>query len=71
MDQDQDLYEKYMAFLDIMLEEHEPFEVAAVMVAQGLSLYKTMLDEDEYNEMVDAISDKRDEIQSFQGPEIL
>jgi hypothetical protein len=43
-------------------KEHSPMEIAAILVAQALTLYKTVLDEDEYNGMVDSISDSRDKI---------
>ena len=43
-------------------KEHNPIEIAAILVAQALSIYKTVLEEDEYNNMVDSISDSRDKI---------
>jgi len=65
-----ELYKKYMAFNEIMLEEYEPIEIAAIMTAQALSLYKTVLSKEEYYKMVDYIYDRKDEVQIFQGPNI-
>jgi hypothetical protein len=59
-----------MAFNEVMLEEYKPMEVAAIMVAQALSIYKTVLTEDEYHKMIDYIHDRKDEVQTFQGPNI-
>jgi len=53
------VYKKYAAFNEIMLEEYDPLEVAAIMVVQGLGIYRTMLDEDGYDKMVDNISNLR------------
>lgn len=65
-----ELYKKYMSFNEIMLEEYSPMEVAAIMTAQALSLYKTVLSEEEYYKMVDFIYDRKDDVQIFQGPNI-
>lgn len=62
-DQLENLYQDYWAFHATMIDkEHSPMEIAAILVAQALSLYKTILDEDEYNQMVDSISDSRDKV---------
>jgi len=65
-----ELYKKYMSFNEIMLEEYTPMEVAAIMTAQALSLYKTVLSEEEYHKMIDFIYDRKDDVQIFQGPNI-
>ena len=62
-DQLENLYQTYWAFHATMIDkEHNPIEIAAILVAQALSIYKTVLEEDEYNNMVDSISDSRDKI---------
>jgi hypothetical protein len=43
-------------------KDHSPIAIAAILVAQALSIYKTVLEEDEYNSIVDSISDKRDKV---------
>lgn len=59
------LYQKYMAFNQIMLEDHDALEVAAIMVIQGLSFYKTVMDDEDYQKIVKAIYDKRDSVNTF------
>jgi hypothetical protein len=66
-----ELYKKYMAFHEVMLEEYEPLEIAAVISVQALSFYKTVLPDEDYQKIVDAISDRRDLIQTFDGPNIV
>lgn len=48
-----------------ILDGNSPFVVAAVLSTLALSIYKTCLDEVEYNKMVDAISNSRNRVQSF------
>ncbi len=63
---EEELYSKYMAFNDVMLEDHTPLEIAAIMVIQGLTFYKSFLDEEDYQRMVKNIYDKRDEVKTFE-----
>lgn len=64
------LYQDYWAFHASMIDkEHNPIEIAAILVAQALSIYKTMLTTDEFNKMVDSISDSRELVQKL-NPEI-
>ena len=55
----------YLAFTDTQLTEYDPMAVAGVMLAQALSIYKTAMSHEDYNNMVDNISDSRDKVQSF------
>jgi hypothetical protein len=64
-DNTDELYEKYMAFNRIMLEEYKPMELAAILVIQGLSFYKTVMDEEEYQRIVKTIYDKRNSVHTF------
>ncbi len=57
---EEDLYSKYMAFNRIMLEEYEAAEIAAIMIVQALSFYKTIMNEEDYQRMAKSIYDKRD-----------
>jgi hypothetical protein len=66
----EELYSKYIKFTEIMLEEYDSLEIAGVMTAQALSIYRTMMSEKEYNQMVDNISDSRDLVYTFQGPDL-
>jgi hypothetical protein len=53
-----------------MCVEHSAMEVAAIMMTQALSLYRSSLNEDEYNNMVDMISASRTQIKTFDKPVI-
>ncbi len=64
----EDIYKKYMAFNEIMLEDHDPQEIAAILVVQGLSFYRTFLEEEEYQKMVDSIYSQKDNVKTFEGP---
>ncbi len=60
-----DLYQKYMSFNSIMLEEHKALEIAAVMVIQGLTFYRTCMSEEDYQRITKSIYEKRDEVKTF------
>ncbi len=62
----EDLYVKYLQFGGIMLEEYDAMEIAGVMITQGLSLYRTCMDEENYQKMVKTIYDKRNEVKTFE-----
>jgi len=66
----QDLYNQYLEFTSLMVQEHSSIEVAAIMMAQALSIYRTSLDEMDYNAIVDNISSSRSKVQKF-TPSIL
>jgi len=52
----ENLYQEYWNFHGTMFDkDHNPLEIAAILVAQGLTLYKTVLDEEDYNKMVTSI----------------
>lgn len=61
----QQLYENYLEFTDHMVGIHGHMEVAAVMMTQALSIYRSSMDEIEYNRMVDMISASRTQVQTF------
>ncbi len=63
---EKELYAKYMAFNKIMLEEYDPLEIAAIMVIQGLSFYKTVMDEEDYQKIVKSIYDRRNSVHTFE-----
>jgi hypothetical protein len=65
MDLTNPLYEKYAGFNEIMLEEYDPLEVAAIMIIQGLGIYKTVLSEEGYDAMVDSISNLREHVRKL------
>ena len=57
-----DLYQDYWAIHSQKLDEHDPLEVAAVLLAQAMTIYRTVLDNDNYNKIVDDISRLRNEV---------
>lgn len=60
-----ELYEKYMAFNKVMLEDYSPMEIASIMVVQGLSFYKTIMTEEDYQKIVKSIYDRRNSVNTF------
>jgi len=57
------LYQAYWDFHGTMIDkEHNPLEIAAVLIAQGLTLYKTVLDDEDYSKMVNSIMDSSHKI---------
>jgi hypothetical protein len=66
----QDVYNSYLEFTSKMVEQYGAMEVAAIMMTQALSIYRTSLDEIDYNNMVDSISSSRNHVKKF-IPDIL
>jgi hypothetical protein len=64
----QQLYNNFLEFADHMCTEHSPMEVAAIMMAQSLTIYKSAMSEDDYNRMVDNISASRNKVKTFERP---
>lgn len=64
------LYDTYWQLNTEMLKQgHEPMAIAGVMVAQALTIYKTIMNEVEFDMMVDNIADSRDKIKKLEtGP---
>lgn len=60
-----ELYHSYWEVHNEKMNTHTPLEIAAILLTQSLSIYKTVLDEDEYNKMVDSISDLRDQVKEI------
>jgi hypothetical protein len=61
----QDLYNTYLEFTSEMIKQYGGMEVAAIMMAQSLSIYKTSLDEIDYNKIVDNMSSSREQVKKF------
>ena len=66
-DNQEDLYEKYSKFTALMLEEHAPLDIAAIMTIISLSMYKTLLDKEGFEKMIDQISNSRNEVKTLPG----
>jgi len=68
MDNTEDLYKKYMSFNQILLEDHDPLEVAAILTVQGLTFYRSIMNEEDYLKMVDSIYENRFNVKTIDGP---
>lgn len=60
-----ELYLKVIKSTAELVNGYDPLAVAAIMMTQALSIYRSTLSEDDYNAMVQAILDKKDQIQTF------
>ena len=61
----EDLYAKYLQFTSVMLEDYKDIEIAGVMITQALSMYKTVLPEEDYQRMVKSIYERRNDVKTF------
>jgi len=46
-------------------EGQKPFAIAAIYIMIAMQIYRTMLSEEDYNQMIDAISMNRDQVQTL------
>lgn len=69
MDEDTKLEELYHALLRVTAEfvnnGYDAIEISAVMTRVALQIYKTKLTEEDFNRMIDFISQSRDQIEKF------
>ena len=66
------LYDKYMEYNISHLTGEIPYkaiEISAIMIAQALSFYRTVLSEFEYEKIVKQIYDSRKDIINFNNPQ--
>jgi hypothetical protein len=66
----EELYSLYLGIADGMVEKYGAMEVAAVMMAISLSIYRSSMDEVDYNKIVDNISASRSQVKTF-APSVL
>lgn len=64
-----DLYHAYWEVHNQKIGEYSPLEVAAILMTQSLTIYKTVLSEEDYNKMVDDISRMRGQVKEIPNPE--
>ena len=50
-----EIYQEYWQFNSKMLDDYKPMEVAGVMMAQAMTLYKTMLSEEDFSQLMETI----------------
>jgi hypothetical protein len=59
----EEAYQNYWKLTVNLIENgNRPLSVAGVMLAQALSIYKTILKPNEFEMMIDTISDSRDDV---------
>ena len=61
----EDLYSKYLQFTSVMMEDYKDIEIAGIMITQALSIYKTVLEEEDYQRMVKSIYERRNDVKTF------
>lgn len=59
------LYEEYWNIHSKYLESCSPLELAAILLTHAMTIYKTVLDDDDYNKMVDGISSMRNQVKTL------
>jgi hypothetical protein len=64
-----ELYHSYWEMHNEKMGSYNPLEIAAILMTQSLTIYKTVLDKDDYNKMVDDISNLRDRVKEIPNPE--
>lgn len=59
-------YQEFMQLTDKLLgDDVKAIEIAPILIKLGLEIYKTILPPEEYDRMVDFISNKRDDIHNL------
>ena len=61
-------YTETLAFINQMLNNYDPIVVGASMLSLTLSLYKTVLPSPDFEMMIDAVAESKDNIQPFTPP---
>ncbi len=61
----QELYNKIFTMNTRLSNEYDAVAVAAIFVAQAMRMYRTMLNDDEFNRMVETISQSANETKPF------
>jgi hypothetical protein len=61
-DQITDAYDVVGRVTATLLEEHDPLALAAVLMVMGMRIYKTVLDPEEYNQIVDDVVSRKDRV---------
>ena len=61
-------YTDTLAFINQMLDNYDPVVVGASMLSLTLSLYKTVLPPSDFEMMIDAVAESKDNIQPFTPP---
>ena len=65
-DEFHETYEEIIALTNDLLEEKDVMMVAAVLTTVGMSLYRSTLSEEDYNKVIDVMSNLRNDIAEFE-----
>ena len=65
-----DLYQKMYRDLNKLCEKNDPLMVAGIMMAQAIKIYKTALPKEDFERMMDTISDSKDIVKPLNTPTI-
>ena len=63
-----DLYQTMQRDLNKLCEKNDPLVVAGIMMAQAIKIYKTALPEEDFDRMMDTISDSKDIVKPLRTP---
>jgi len=66
----QQVYNRVLTMLSDIVVENDPLMVAAVMMTQAMSIYKTALTPDEYESMITKIYQSRSMVREFKTENI-
>ena len=62
------LYQKMYKELNKLCEKNDPLVVAGIMMAQAIKIYKTALPAEDFDRMMDTISDSKDIVKPLRTP---
>ena len=65
-----DLYQKMYRDLNKLCEKNAPLMVAGIMKDQAIKIYKTALPAEDFERMMDTISDSKDIVKPLRTPTI-
>ena len=60
-----EVYKETLSLIDKLITDHDPLVIAGVMMAQSLSLYKSILTEEDFSSIVTSIMEKKDKVYTF------
>ena len=60
-----EVYKETLTMIDKLITDHDPLVIAGVMMAQSLSLYKSILTEEDFSNIVTSIMEKKDKVYTF------
>ena len=55
----------YKTTTELIIEGHQQFAIAAALTMVAMQIYKSALSKEDYDKMVDSISDSRDQVMSL------